>query len=322
MLDPSFASRIDELIRARGPEYVQLVKGRRERARKRRQEARNRQKPQQRALARARDSARKREERKRQTPEQREREKQREQSRDRRKLRPFMAVDGEGGGIDRADRQNYLLMVASGAAVDEEHVLHRKGRHLLTQECLEFLLSLPAEPILVGYGFGYDSTQILRGIKPPWLRKILNPRQGKNGPCYTYWGDYAIQYQQGQYLRVARVDRSGDKPSILKGSCRTVYETLGFFQCAFVKALNDWKIGSEEERAAIAENKARRNQFSGLTSGIIDYCKMECRHLAMLMTEFREMCAAAGISPQQWSGAGWLAAALLSKHGVPSVPAL
>jgi hypothetical protein len=98
----------------------------------------------------------------------------------------------------------------------------------------------------------------------------LNPRQGNNGPCYTYWGEYAILYQQGQYLRVARIDRSGPKPSIEKGSCRTVYETLGFFQCAFLKAINDWKIGDERERAIIAENKSQRHEFSKLTEGIID----------------------------------------------------
>jgi len=75
------------------------------------------------------------------------------------------------------------------------------------------------------------------------------PRFCRNctGPAlvdYTYWGDYAITYQQGQYFRVARVDRSGPRPPVIKGSSRTVYETFGFFQCAFVKAIDDWEIGS------------------------------------------------------------------------------
>jgi hypothetical protein len=111
----------------------------------------------------------------------------------------------------------------------------------------------------MGYGIGYDATQILRGIKASTLRQILNPRQGKNGPCYTYWGDFAIVYQQGQYLRVARVDRSGPTPAIVKGSCRTVNEALGFFQCSFVKAITDWKIGTDEERGLIAQNKNHRS---------------------------------------------------------------
>jgi hypothetical protein len=229
-----------------------------------------------------------------------------------------MAVDGEGGGTDALDRQNYLLMVAANS--EGEYLLRRQGEPLSTRDCLEFLLTLPSGPILVGYGIGYDATQILRGIKAPTLRRILNPPQGRNGPCYTYWGEYAIIYQQGQYLRVARIDRSGRKPRIVKGSCRTVYEQLGFFQCTFVKAITDWNIGSERDRARITENKMRRDTFSKLTQEIIEYRKLECRYLAMLMEEFRKVCAAVGIHPRQWSGAGWLASALLDKHCVPKRP--
>jgi hypothetical protein len=254
----------------------------------------------------------------RQTPEQREREKERETKRCRRKEQPFLGIDGEGGGTDALGRQNYFLMVAANAG--EEYVLHRRGKHLSTRDDLEFILSLPADRKLVAHGSGYDATQILRGIKPSTLRQILYPRQGKNGPCYTYWGDYAIIYQQGQYLRVARVDRSGAKPGVIKGSCRTVNETLGNFNCSFVKAINDWNIGTDEDRREIAENKMCRNEFSRLTDKIINYCKLECRYDALLMTALREVCTLLGIFPQQWRGAGWLAAALLKKHGVPKRP--
>ena len=228
MSDPSSDERAEEYIRARGPVYQRLVEQRREHERMRKRKARKRQTTEEREHERE----RKRQARLRQTPEQREREKEREGRRDRAKLKPFLAIDGEGGGTDELGRQNYFLMVASGQTSGEEYVLQRQGKPLSTRDCLEFILSLPADRKLVGYGVGYDGTQILRGIKPSMLRQILNPRQGKNGPCYTYWGDKAIVYQQGQYLRVARVDRSGPKPAIVKGSCRTVNETLGFFQCS------------------------------------------------------------------------------------------
>jgi hypothetical protein len=183
MSDPTIDARVEESIRARGPDYQRLVEHRRELERLRKREARKRQTPEQRENERA----RKRQARLGQTPEQREREKKREATRCRRKERPFMAVDGEGGGTDALGRQNYLLMVASGNTPGEERVLHRDGKPLSTRDCLEFLLSLPAELILLGYGFGYDATQILRGIKPSTLRQILNPRQGKNGPCVSWW---------------------------------------------------------------------------------------------------------------------------------------
>jgi hypothetical protein len=245
MSDPNINERVEGSIGARGPEYQRLVEQRREHERVRKREARKRQT----AEEREHERERKRQARLRQTPEQREREKEREARRDRAKLKPFLAIDGEGGGTDELGRQNYFLMVALGQTSGEEYILHREGKPLSTRDCLEFILSLPADRKLVGYGVGYDGTQILRGIKPSTLRQILNPRQGKNGPCYTYWGDYAIVYQQGQYLRVARVDRSGPKPAIVKGSCRTVNETLGFFQCSFVKAITDWNIGTLKSAA-------------------------------------------------------------------------
>jgi hypothetical protein len=244
MSDPTINARIEESIRARGPEYQRLVEQRREHERVRKREARERQTTEQREHERE----RKRQARLRQTPEQREREKEREGRRDRAKLKPFLAIDGEGGGTDELGRQNYFLMVASGQTRGEEYILDRQGKPLSTRDCLEFILSLPVDRKLVGYGFGYDVTQILRGVKEPTLRQILNPRQGKNGPCYTYWGDYAISYQQGQYFRVARIDRSRPILAMVKASCRTVNETLGFYQCRFVKAISDWNIGTAEER--------------------------------------------------------------------------
>src|SRR5580704_11564770 len=316
MSDPSINERVEGSIGARGPEYQRLVEQRREHERVRKREARQRQTTEQREHERE----RKRQARLRQTPEQREREKEREGRRDRAKLKPFLAIDGEGGGTDELGRQNYFLMVASGQTRGEEYILDRQGKPLSTRDCLEFILSLPVDRKLVGYGFGYDVTQILRGVKEPTLRQILNPRQGKNGPCYTYWGDYAISYQQGQYFRVARIDRSRPILAMVKASCRTVNETLGFYQCRFVKAISDWNIGTAEERRVIAENKTRRDEFSQLTDEIIEYCKLECRYLAMLMTEFRDVCSEAGIAPQEWRGAGWLAAALLKKHSVPKRP--
>jgi hypothetical protein len=170
-------------------DYTQIAARRRERERARKREARKCQTPEQRESERL----RKEEARQRQTAEQREREKKRERRRcRRRKERPFMAIDGEGGGTDELGRQNYLLMVASGQEPGEEYICHGQGEPLSTRDCLEFLLSLPADPILVAYGIGYDATQMLRGIKSQTLRQILDPVQGKNGPCYTYWGDYAI----------------------------------------------------------------------------------------------------------------------------------
>jgi hypothetical protein len=315
MADPEVARRIVNMTRARGAKYERTIEARRERERARKQEARRRQTPEQRE----RERSRKRKARTIQTPEQRDQERERRQSR--KTPRPFMAIDGEGGGTDFEGRQNYLLMVAANS--EQPRVFHRDGERLTTRDCLEFLLSLPAEPILVGYYFvGYDANQILRGIigtnNGSTIRRILKPVQGKYGPLSTYWGDYAITYQPGKYFRVSRVDPITRK--LIAGSTRTVYEAFGFFQCSFVDAITKWNIGSEQERIMIIENKSRRAEFLQLTDEIRKYCTLECLLLTRLMEKFRETCTEVGIRPREWSGAGELAEALFKKHGLPKRP--
>src|SRR5262249_4086655 len=107
----------------------------------------------------------KRDARRQQTPEQIERNRERQRpARANRPLRPFWAIDGEGGGTDALGRQIYLTMVAADAFGEEEPIVHRNGEALTTADCFEFLLGLPKEPILVAYGLGYDATQHLRGM--------------------------------------------------------------------------------------------------------------------------------------------------------------
>jgi hypothetical protein len=189
MANQHVTTYVDDINQDRVANYERLVERRRERERARKRDARKRQTPEQ--LERARIL--KRAARKRQTPEQLEHEKERLGRRCRRTLRPFWGIDGEGGGTDALGRQYYLLMVASGQVSGEENIIHRAGGPLSTRDCLDFILSLPPEPRLVGYGTGYDATQILRGISNvSTLRQILNPPQGKNGPCYTFWGGYLM----------------------------------------------------------------------------------------------------------------------------------
>jgi hypothetical protein len=266
MIDPEVANRIADMAKARGDDYERSLAARRERERARKREARRRQTPEQ--LERERN--RKHEARAIETTEQREQQRERRQSR--KTVLPFMGIDGEGGGTDYEGRQNYLLMVAANS--EETHVCHRDGERLIARDCIESMLSLPAEPILVGYYFvGYDANQILRGIlganNGSTIRRILNPKQGTYGPLSTYWGNYAITYQPGKYFRVARVDPATRK--LIPGSCRTVYEAFGFFQTSFANAIAKWNIGTEEERAMIVANKDRRAEFSQLTDEIREY---------------------------------------------------
>jgi hypothetical protein len=235
-------------------------------------------------------------------------------------LRPFIGVDGEGAGTDGIGRQYYVYMSASNADASYVRELRHINRGLTTRDCLDFILSMPARAILVGYFFRYDVNQILRGMikQQNTLRRIVkNPYYGKGGPAPTFWGDYAITYQENQYFRVAKL---GEDRKIIKGSSRTVYEPFRFFQCSFSEALKKFEIGDEAERQAIEEMKKLREEFTELTPKIENYCKDESLKLAMLMEKFRNTCYDACIKPQRWSGPGWLAADVFEQYGIPKRP--
>jgi DNA polymerase type B, organellar and viral len=169
--------------------------------------------------------------------------------------------------------------------------------------------------------FGYDANQIIRGIgRIETLERILNPEQGQYGPRSVFWGDYAITYQPWQSFKVSRVDRSGPKAVTDTSTTRTVYDVFGFFQKSFVKTIEKWNIATEQELAFVAKMKELREEFDRLTPAMVDYCKLECRQLAALMSAFREACIAADTVPERWAGPGWIAASLLKKHGIPKRP--
>ena len=236
--------------------------------------------------------------------------------------RPFIGVDGEGAGTDAQGRQLFMLLRAG------EHELFT-GRPLSTVQCLRFLANLPKGPIYVGFSIGYDITMMLRDLPPERVGRLLNPLgAGRSG--WTFYEGFAINWLPKNHFRVARaewVTRSdGTRWQVaIKGTSRTFYETFGFFQSSFLKALHKFGIGTIEQRETIERNKAARGGFAGdgltddifcpfLTAEERDYCALECDFLAQLMDRFRGNCIRANLRPRTWNGAGKLGAALHAQH--------
>lgn len=227
--------------------------------------------------------------------------------------RPFMGIDGEGCGIDRHGRQHYMLLRAGPYELFT-------GKPLNTFDCLDFILSLPADVILVGFAFGYDTTQILRDLSPGRLTRIFaNKEAGPGVSRYTYWNNYAIEYLPKNYLRVCRLNRItiADPETGLpktdyirdETTTRTIWEVFGFFQSSFLSAIKSYDIG-KRFHDDIDRMKRKRAKFERITKSIRRYCELECMLLAALMEKFRNTCHAAGIHPSQWAGSGKLAAYL------------
>jgi hypothetical protein len=273
--------------------------------------------PEQRDLLRAYDRERKQAA----TPEQRQRRRENDRQHSGNLNASFWGVDSEGAGTDDKGRQPLILLAASGPGANDHRVKHRDGAPLSLEDGLEFILSLPRNAILVWFGGGYDANQLLRLIRRrKTLERILDPKQGQYGPLSTFCGEYAITWQPWQSFSVSRVDRSGEKAVADPSTTRIVYEVLSFFQSSFVKTIKNWNIGSEQERAFVAKMKDKRGRFDGLDADMIEYCKLECRWLSLLMSDFREKCIAADIVPERWGGPGWIAASVLKKYGIPKRP--
>lgn len=222
---------------------------------------------------------------------------------------PFVGIDGEGANTDEYGRQLYLLLRAGDAE------MYDADKMLTTEACLSFLCDLPRDRIYVGFSFGYDVTMILRDLPPAKVARLFmtedTKRDGGYLFRYVYFGKFAVEYLPRQYFRVARVDPRTNK--VIPYSSRTIWEVFGFFQCSFLKALQQFEIGREHWEE-IETNKARRGEFIGMTEVERHYCKLECELLAQLMETFREVCIAGDIVPRTWNGAGKLAASLHTAH--------
>jgi hypothetical protein len=244
--------------------------------------------------------------------------------------RPFTGCDGEG--IRRGAECSYALFRMG------ERELYAGDRRLETPDLLAFILDHPRDELLVGFAFEYDVNNILFDVprvrakpdRPSRLERVLAQSmayvEGSAAPYRGHgwtWLDfdghptYGVIYLPRNYLRVclASRDPKTGRLAAAPGSVRTIYDVFGNYQTSFLATLHDWLIGAEHwER--IKQNKAGRADFSTITPEIKRYCALECSLLADLMEQFRAVTIEAGIRPKRWNGAGKLAAALLTQHGV------
>lgn len=217
--------------------------------------------------------------------------------------RPFVGVDGEGGNI--GSRHEYLLLRAGDRTL-------RTGRPLTTDECLEFLASLPTNVIYVGYFFDYDVTMILRDLPLERVKRLLDresrTKGGKGWPMPLDVGQFQIDWLPHKEFRVRRRDAK---------KWVTISDVGPFFQSSFVAALDRWQIGTPEEREMIAEGKKKRAAFEELADETDLYNTLEIKLLVELMNRFRKVLDDIDVKPAKWQGPGNVAGALLSMKRVP-----
>lgn len=224
----------------------------------------------------------------------------------------FATVDGEGGNIpDRhalfGTEHAYLLLRADEFELET-------GNPLTYSQCFDFLAALPRNRIWTGFFFDYDVTMMCKGLTEERARRLFDPTlrmvPNKEFP-YQYVevdNKYEIGYRPRQEFRVRE---KGMRDFTI------ISDTGTFFQTSFVRTLDKWNVGTEEERAMIAEGKAMRGDFAEVIPKTRDYNALECILHNQLMEQFRQVCKDVGYVPQRWQGPGNLAAAMLKAHGIP-----
>jgi len=221
----------------------------------------------------------------------------------------WLALDGEGKTVDGHHR--YTLLCCAGPNFRAS--VGNGDRELTSQECLEFILSIPNRYRIAGFCLGYDWTLILKDLPNKTLFRLFHPevRQGENGAKPVYWRGYKLNLIGKGKMTLGRRGGAHSGPQ--------VWDVFGFFQGSFVSALKKWSIGTTEQVERIQAMKRKRRDFDQLPfAEIRAYCFEECALLAELMTELDQAHEAAGLKLRSWFGAGSTASVLLDKLGIES----
>jgi hypothetical protein len=221
----------------------------------------------------------------------------------------FIGWDGEGVGHPL----NRYIMLSNS---ERECIETNTPDGCLSQNparLFDFILSYSKRYIVhVIYGGGYDFNMWILGL--PDVNKTELMKTGQ-----TSWDKYRLEYVPRKCFTIRRKD--GKKR--LKA---TVWDTNGFFQSSFLKAIKDWKIGTPEEHELIESMKKNRQTFTQEQSDEIKaYNYLECELLAKLISHLRDLLADDPNNPgnekpwlplKRWDGAGAVASAIYRKEGV------
>lgn len=220
--------------------------------------------------------------------------------------RDFIAWDGEGWtdhvcgnpsdcvNSDGQCKHHYYLFGCSTG----EYVT---GESLSTIECLDVMLAAKRahnDGLHVAFSFKYDIDMILGDIPPAGMRYLMRHNRMR-------WKGYRLEVLPGKWFQVTKDDTT-----------IRIYDLFSFFACSFVRALEQWEVGTDDERNRIAEGKSLRGDFTieSLESTVIPYWKAELGLLALLAERLREILYSAGIRPSMWHGPGAVANYLFKNY--------
>lgn len=228
--------------------------------------------------------------------------------RNRRRIKTFIAIDGEGYDKPGTNEHLYTLLGAS----DESSVFDANG--LSTADCFSYLFDLKRRnpnSIFVAFSFGYDFNMMLRDLSWEDVGKLA-----KKSRVYVTLNDvrYGILYRARKVITISREPRNGSKRTSV-----TIYDTFGFFQSSFVRAMVDMGVleTSSDDFDLLTSMKAQRGAFTEDEIETIKYYnQIECKYLVLAMNKFRDGFDNLDLHLSQWHGAGAIASAIYRKKNI------
>lgn len=205
--------------------------------------------------------------------------------------RQFIAWDTEGTNTNATP---FLFGCSTGDKISQ--------RDITTVQMLDLVLLVESESpdaIHIIYGGEYDFNMMFRNVG---LRNLLElRRRGK-----TNWNGYRIEHVPRKWFVVSK-----------NGVTAKIFDVVSFFACPYIQALEEHKVGTDEQRERIRRGKEDRR---GFTYNDIDYIEPywwdEVTLLPVLMAQLRESFTKAGVYLNSWHGPGAVARYMLREHKI------
>lgn len=205
--------------------------------------------------------------------------------------RSFIGWDTEGTNVDATP---FLFGCSTGDRIAEPRIP--------TKRMFDLILAVEQrEPtsIHVIYGGEYDFNMMLRDLP---IRNLLELRRTSK----TKWEGYRLEHIPRKWFVVSK-----------NGVHAKIFDVISFFAAPYIQALEEHKVGTDEQRERIRQGKEDRRTFTFEDLNYIEpYWWDEVQLLPVLMAQMRESFYRAGVYIHHWHGPGAIARYMLREHRV------
>ena len=174
---------------------------------------------------------------------------------------------------------------------------------LSTEECLELIMDTEIEyprAIHISFGFNLDVSYILKDLPHRQLTAL-------HVSGSTVWREWEIQHIPHKWFKVKRGQVTAK-----------IFDIHTFMAGGYVASLQKFKVGTAEELAKLAQEKARRPEFLfAEIDDIKEYWQLELKLGPALGDAIRQSLWDGGqYVPRSWHGPGAVARLALARHNV------